>query len=224
MTDEYLKQFITEMEPRYVGTSPSVVNDRKFHTLLHNYLIPPPEGYAKYDFVSEHKYTCECVSIPTKLVKTLADATKQVLDKVNGKFTYGAFVFADTLNKQQVKHHMHIQALMNPVPNYKEIILFVSTEDAEYDFEYYRETVDRETVESNKLFLRNEHDMVAEFIKQNNLVMQASTLKHRQYGVFNGQTLIHGGRIKQGSGIWVILCMCDCDVEVGDGEVVVGNY
>lgn len=222
--NQLLKDYIRNIAIRNDGISPSVVNDKKFHTILHNYLIPPPEGYADFDFVAEHKYTCESIHVPTSVVRFLAEQTKTVLDQINGKFTYAAFVFADSINKQQVQHHLHIQSLMDPLPNFKEIVIFISPDDAQYQVEYFDHVVDKNQVLREKLFLRNEQDCVRDYVNQHNLKISQQLVKSHQFGVFNGQNLIHGGKIVNGSGIWVILSMCECDIEITNGQMIFRDF
>ncbi len=221
---ETLKYFINHVSPRFDGRSPTVVNDKKFHTILNSYLIKPPVGYGDLPFVVEHKKTCECFEVPSSIVKMLAGKTKNILDKINGKFTYAAFVFTDANDKQEVAPHLHIQALLDPIENYKEIILFVPAEDSEYEFLFYEKELTKQEVLENDLHLRNENDKVHRFLFENNIKLQTKKIKNKQFGVFNGQTLIHGGELVKGSGIWVVLSMCTCDVDVPYGDVVIDDY
>lgn len=223
MTKETFDLFVREFKPRYQDRSPIVVYEKKFHVLMRDYIIPLPQGYDTNDLILQHQDNCECKDIPSHIVKHLVVQTKKVLDQVKGKFSYAAFVFAHPEDKKQVHHHLHIQSLLPPIQNNKEIAIFVSFEGS-YTFEYFKQIVSHNVVKREKLFLRNENDHVADFVSANNWNPITHTIKPNQYVLFNGQTMIHGGHINSGCGIWIVLSLCEADISCSENEVIINDY
>lgn len=217
ITQEEFESYILSVKPRLEGISPSIVNNVRFHTLLKDYLIKLDDEFTSNPYVQNHQKTCECEPVPKNVVNFLAYKTKEILDKYNVKFGYAAFVHTDNINKQQVKTHLHIQSVMEPLKLNKEIAIFVSFA-GEYEFEYFPTTVNHSTVLNHQLFLRNEEDKVADFV--NPMERKTIRVKGGDAVLFDGQNLIHGGKIISGCGMWVILSLCSCDPEIIPGSSV----
>jgi hypothetical protein len=220
MIDKF-NDYIDQFEPSYTGYSPVIVNDTRFHIKLRDYIIPLPESYTNEEKINIHRDTmCQCRDIPNDITNYLILKTKELLDKINGKFSYAAFVFTNNIDKQEVKHHLHIQSIFERLDAYKDIALFVSF-DGVYDFKYYSQPVDKDTVLSNELYLRNNLDMVGQYIIDNSLQSGSNIITGGQAVIFDGQTMIHGGNIISGSGIWVVLSMCTTSVDIKHGGIVI---